>query len=122
MKIINSLIAIGTAAAAGALARTIGGLRFEDVLGTIGLERRRSHALGGIGLFGVGAAIGAGAALLLTPKNGKEMREVVRQEVERLGEAAKDALRQESEPTRLSTGATGGTGNARRPAETSSHS
>jgi hypothetical protein len=49
----------------------------DDVLGVVGLERRRSafdRMLPAIGIFGVGAAAGAACALLLAPKSGAETR------------------------------------------------
>jgi hypothetical protein len=49
----------------------------DDVLAALGLQVRPS-ALGAvltsIGLLGIGALLGAGAALLLAPKSGRELR------------------------------------------------
>jgi hypothetical protein len=50
---------------------------FDDLLGLIGLQQRRSSMqliLPAIGLVSLGAAIGAGAALLVAPSSGAELR------------------------------------------------
>jgi gas vesicle protein len=49
----------------------------DDVLGALGLATRPSTAsslLGALGLLTVGILVGAGAALLLAPKSGRELR------------------------------------------------
>src|SRR6185503_17533537 len=60
MKPLKILLSLGTAVAAGKLAHMASSLRLEDVLGTMGLERRRSRLLESILLVGAGAAVGAG--------------------------------------------------------------
>jgi len=55
----------------------VGSMELNDVLGVVGLERRPSafsRALPAIGLVAVSAAVGAGAALLLAPSSGDELR------------------------------------------------
>ena len=50
---------------------------FDDLLGLIGLQQRRSNMqliLPVIGLVSLGAAIGAGAALLVAPSSGADLR------------------------------------------------
>ena len=50
----------------------------NDLLGILGLETKPSDAarlLAAIGTFGVGLLVGAGVALLLAPKPGRELRE-----------------------------------------------
>jgi len=57
--------------------RGIGDVDLNDVLGVIGLERRPSsysRVLPALGLVAVSAAVGAGAALLLAPSSGEELR------------------------------------------------
>jgi len=52
----------------------------DDLLTALGLERRRSSAekmLPMIGIFGAGLLVGAGVALMLSPKTGREMRDVI---------------------------------------------
>ncbi|WP_437585740.1 YtxH domain-containing protein [Sorangium sp. So ce1000] len=55
------------------VAATVGALGFDDVLGWVGLSRKRSP-LTALGLFGAGVAVGAGAALLLSPTSGEALR------------------------------------------------
>ena len=55
------------------VAATVGALGFDDVLGWVGLSRKRSP-LTALGLFGAGLAVGAGVALLLSPTSGEALR------------------------------------------------
>lgn len=51
---------------------------FDDLLGLLGLQQRRSNAqwiLPAIGLVSLGAVIGAGAALLIAPSSGADLRQ-----------------------------------------------
>lgn len=50
-----------------------------DLLALLGLERRNQSETiaSAFAIFGAGLAIGAALALLLTPKNGQEMREEI---------------------------------------------
>ena len=67
---------IGARQAAKAV-RNFGNIELNDVLGVIGLERRPSafsRALPALGLIAVSAAVGAGAALLLAPSSGEDLR------------------------------------------------
>jgi YtxH-like protein len=53
----------------------------EDLLGVLGLETKGSDtaaALKTLGTFGVGLLVGAGVALLLAPKPGRELRQDLR--------------------------------------------
>ena len=52
----------------------------EDILTALGLEKRRNSAekmLPMIGIFGAGLLVGAGVALLLSPKSGREVRDAI---------------------------------------------
>ena len=52
----------------------------DDILHALGLEKKRSSAekmLPMIGIFGAGLLVGAGVALLLSPKTGREIREAI---------------------------------------------
>jgi len=91
------LMSLGTAIAASKVAKTVSGIGIEDVLGTMGLARRRSHALENLGLIAVGAIVGAGAALLLAPASGRQTRQRLGQEASKLGHAAADALREQKD-------------------------
>jgi len=88
------LISLGTAIAASKVARTVSGIELEDVLGTIGLARRRGHFLENLGLIAAGAIVGAGAAILLAPASGRETRRRLGTEASKLGDAAVDAMRE----------------------------
>ena len=88
------------------------GLSTDDVLGALGLERRRAARdviLPTAGIFVAGLMVGAGVALLIAPRSGQETRRelrgratdlthrfgrAVREERERLGS-------EESQSTRL---------------------
>jgi hypothetical protein len=59
----------------------------DDLLARVGLEARRSsasHLAFALELFGLGLLVGAGIALLLTPKSGRELRDDIKS---RLGQA-----------------------------------
>lgn len=88
------LMSVGTAIAASKMAKTLSAIELEDVLGTVGLARRRSYALENIALIGFGALIGAGAAMLLAPMSGRDARQRIGEEANRLGQVAKDAIRE----------------------------
>lgn len=59
----------------------------DDLLARVGLEARRSsgsQVAFALELFGLGLLVGAGIALLLTPKSGRELRDDIKS---RLGHA-----------------------------------
>ena len=65
----------------------------EGLLGLLGLASERSTAgflAETLGIFGVGLLVGAGVALLLAPKPGRELREVLRA---RIGGAREEIAR-----------------------------
>jgi hypothetical protein len=50
----------------------------DDILGYLGLQSRNSPAktaLEAVGLFGAGLLVGAGIALLIAPKPGRDLRD-----------------------------------------------
>jgi hypothetical protein len=49
--------------------------RKEDILDALGIEREVSWLPMALAGFGVGCVVGAGIALLLTPKTGRELRD-----------------------------------------------
>ena len=67
------------------LQRMANGFDGDSILHSIGLERRDTFArvLGGFGLLAIGAVVGGGVALALSPMSGKRLREKVTM---RLGE------------------------------------
>ncbi len=85
MNLSRMAIALGSAASARRLINNIQGVGIDDVLGSVGLERRRSamdKILPALGYIGLGTVIGAGAALLLAPSSGKELRAKVQNQLE----------------------------------------
>ena len=86
MKASTIALSIGSALAAGALAKFSTRLDVDDVLSNVGLTRRRSHWLEHLAWLGAGAAVGAGSALLLAPSSGQRTRAELSRQVERLGE------------------------------------
>jgi gas vesicle protein len=65
----------------------------HDELPYIVIERRS----GGLGAFVWGALLGAGAALLLAPRSGRETRDELRAGALRIRDRAEDAVRQVSD-------------------------
>lgn len=58
----------------------------DDYLGLLGLQTKQSFTrelLGTLGTFGIGLLVGAGVALLLAPKPGRELRGDLRSKVTR---------------------------------------
>lgn len=88
------LMSLGAAIAASKVARTVSGIELEDVLGSVGLSRRRSHFLENLGLVAAGAIVGAGAAILFAPSSGRETRRRLSDEASKLSGAAMDAVRE----------------------------
>lgn len=88
------LFSLGAAIATSKLAKTVTHIDADDLLGTVGLSRRRSHALENIALVTMGALIGAGAALLFAPMSGPETRAKLKTKVDELGDAASQAVRE----------------------------
>ncbi len=78
----------------------------DDFLGLLGLQSKRSFTgelLGSLGTFGIGLLVGAGVALLLAPKPGRDLRHELRAKIHR-EKAEDDAKRPDranegSEPT-----------------------
>jgi gas vesicle protein len=58
----------------------------DDFLGLLGLQSKRSFTgelLGSLGTFGIGLLVGAGVALMLAPKPGRELRQDIRAKMHR---------------------------------------
>lgn len=84
------LMSLGAALATSKIARQLQALDSDDILGTIGLERRRSHVWESVAVFSLGAIAGAGAALLLAPASGRETRAKLGTELDRLATEVKN--------------------------------
>ena len=59
----------------------------DEILGMLGLETKTSTGswlAGTLGTFGVGLLVGAGIALMLAPKPGRELREDLRDRLKRV--------------------------------------
>jgi hypothetical protein len=72
----------------------------DDYLGLLGLQSKRtwsSHVLGTLGSFGIGLLVGAGVALLLAPKAGRDLRGELRSKIQR-GKSAAEAARSQVDP------------------------
>lgn len=87
------LLSIGSTLAATKFAQTIARLEADDVLGTVGLARRRSYFFENLGLVGLGAIVGAGTALLFAPARGSETRERLATGLNRMKDQTVEALR-----------------------------
>jgi len=58
----------------------------DDFLGLLGLQTKRTFTgelLGSLGTFGIGLLVGAGVALLLAPKPGRDLRHDIRSKIRR---------------------------------------
>jgi hypothetical protein len=97
MQASKVLMMIGTALASSRLGRDVRAVELNDVLGVLGLARRRSNVVQNLALLGVGAAVGAGVALLLAPASGSETRKRLSQGVEKLSDQAAEKLQQAQE-------------------------
>jgi len=67
----------------------------DELLSMLGLETKPSTVRwlsGALGTFGVGMLVGAGIALMLAPKPGRELRGDLRERLRRAPEDARDAV------------------------------
>ena len=94
MQASKVLMMIGSALASSRLGRDVRAVELNDVLGVLGLARRRSYLAQNIALVGVGAAVGAGVALLLAPASGRETRKRLSEGVGTLSEKGAEKLQQ----------------------------
>jgi hypothetical protein len=75
--------------------KTLKNMDKEDILGLLGLETKAST--GGwlastLGTFGLGILVGAGVALMLAPKPGRELRGAIRNRLRRAPDDLGDAI------------------------------
>jgi hypothetical protein len=67
----------------------------EDMLAMLGLETKPSTVRwlsGALGTFGMGMLVGAGIALMLAPKPGRELRGDIRDRLRRAPDDVRDAV------------------------------
>jgi hypothetical protein len=67
----------------------------DEILGLLGLETKSSTAswLGGaLGMFGIGLLVGAGVALMLAPKAGRDLRGDIKSRLRRAPDDLGDAV------------------------------
>ena len=72
--LIKSAVALGSIVGARQAAKLLRNIDLDDALGYVGLERRHNNAVSAVALVALSAAVGAGAALLLAPTSGAELR------------------------------------------------
>jgi hypothetical protein len=75
--------------------RKLGNIDKNRILEVLGLETKRSTSswmAGMLGTFGVGMLVGAGVALLLAPKTGRELRGDLRDRLRRAPNDLNDAV------------------------------
>lgn len=87
MNTTNRLTSLGAAFARQPFMRSLTAVSLADALGWVGLQRRPSpttRTLERVALVGMGAALGAGAALLLAPANGSATRQQLTQKAKKL--------------------------------------
>lgn len=90
----NTLLSLGAAIAGTKIIRTVSDLEMDDVLGPLGLARRRPHVAESLALLGVGVVVGGCVALLLAPSSGRETRERIAKKANALSDAAADKMRE----------------------------
>lgn len=95
MNFTKLALAIGSTIGARQAVRAVQGYGVSDLLGSVGLERRRTamdRLLPAIGLIGLGTAIGAGVALLWAPSSGRELRARMSEQLDHAKERAKERI------------------------------
>lgn len=90
-------LSLGTAIAASRAVQTVSNVKSDDVLGLVGLARRRNTTLENVALIGLGAFVGAGAALLLAPTDGQEARKRVADSLGKARAAGKEFVQEAKE-------------------------
>jgi len=117
MNIWKTALAAGSVIATRQAINAARDLHANDILGAIGLERRRSAfevALPALGMFLGGAALGAGVALLVAPMSGKELRSEIGKRASDVKERASRGVEELEERIQHSTGNAFGRNEARR--------
>lgn len=95
MSFAKFALAIGSTIGARQAVRAIQHYGVSDLLGSVGLERRRTtldRLLPAVGLVGLGTVIGAGVALMLAPSSGRELRARMSEQLDSAKERAKERI------------------------------
>jgi hypothetical protein len=71
--LMKSALALGSMVGARQAAKLVRNIDLDNALGYVGLERRH-NPISTVALVALSACVGAGAALLLSPKSGPEIR------------------------------------------------
>lgn len=93
MKYAKALWAIGSLVGAQQAVRVARRLEFDDLLALIGVQRRHTAVqsiLPTIGLVSLGAVVGAGAALLVAPRSGAELRQRLSEKMDKFADKLQD--------------------------------
>ena len=96
MNVSKTFWALGSLIGAQHAVNAVRGFELNDLLGLVGLQRRRSTfqmLLPAIGLVSLGAAVGAGTALLIAPSSGADLRQRLSDRVDKLTDKL-DALQE----------------------------
>jgi hypothetical protein len=86
MRFSKALWSIGSLIGAQQAVKLARRVEFDDVLGVLGMQRRRSVAdliLPTIGLISLGAVVGASTALLMAPSSGAKLRQRLAEHAEK---------------------------------------
>ena len=89
MSFSKALWTVGSLIGAQQLVKAFRDFEANDLLGLVGIQRRRSAAeaiLPVAGLVSLGAIVGAGAALLLAPMTGHDLRQRLSDRVDKLSD------------------------------------
>lgn len=95
MNFTKLALAVGSTIGARQAVRAIQHYGVSDLLGSLGLERRRTtldKVLPAVGLVGLGTVIGAGVALLCAPSSGRELRARMSEQLDSAKERAKERI------------------------------
>jgi hypothetical protein len=87
MNVSKALWSLGSLIGAQQAVSVVRRFEVDDLLGLVGLQRRRSTLqmfLPAIGLVALGAAVGAGTALLIAPSSGADLRQRLSDRVDKL--------------------------------------
>lgn len=101
------LVSLGAAIAAPKIVRSISEVRWEKVLGSVGLARKPRHALENVALVGAGAILGTGVVLLWAPNRGEETRALLGRKASKLAREASKLGRKASKLGQAATGVLG---------------